>query len=558
MEDNIARKFVVWERLNKTGKWCPYSAEVCQFIELSYKKGLESISLGDADENMKIYSMNFKDMIQVSSVTGTKSNVRRRLCDNMNTFCSGYTWQWRGDHDSWHSYEIDVNDFIEKAYAEGLKNVTLKKVFRDYNYEIDFTKMIQINKHTKRKRPIRRHQNPSSFPVTTLNANDCCKNDDFTDESATNAVKDMDYSYLVNEIPGTAALLDQVNSYMRNVKRTYNVDISYISELKETDETGDVENSNDTFICEAAENVCDNQSIPSEFSTKAAIVNGRQWYGSRPPHTPQSKLKPVPGIEPLAVNGRKIIKKKKVRHENISQADLGIEDILKEYTDTIEANLSNDIKDEDCIICCEPLSEGSSYDGDTSVLKLKECPHVFHKSCLTAMYNSGSKDKCLQCPVCKRIYGVKYGIQPPGNMIYHVLPYSLPGYPDCDTIRIIYDIPSGTQGPEHPMPGRKYTARGFPRHCYLPDNEIGRKVLRLLVKAWKRRLIFTIGRSSTTGEENTVTWNEIHHKTEFGCNRRGHGFPDPNYFSNVISELEAHGIKDDEVYLWYPAEEINT
>ncbi|GIY05780.1 e3 ubiquitin-protein ligase DTX1 [Caerostris darwini] len=207
----------------------------------------------------------------------------------------------------------------------------------------------------------------------------------------------------------------------------------------------------------------------------------------------------------------------------------------------------------DCIICCEPLTGGSSYDGDTTVVQLKQCPHVFHKSCLLAMYNNGPRDNCLQCPVCKTIHGVKYGIQPSGNMIYHVLPYSLPSYPECDTIRIIYDIPSGTQGPEHPMPGRKYTARGFPRHCYLPDNDMGRKVLRLLVKAWKRRLIFTIGRSSTTGEENTVTWNEIHHKTEFGCNRRGHGFPDPNYFSNVLSELEAHGVKDDDVYLWYPA-----
>lgn len=32
------------------------------------------------------------------------------------------------------------------------------------------------------------------------------------------------------------------------------------------------------------------------------------------------------------------------------------------------------------------------------------------------------------------------------------------------------------QGPEHPNPGKKFTARGFPRHCYLPNNEKGRKV----------------------------------------------------------------------------------
>lgn len=32
------------------------------------------------------------------------------------------------------------------------------------------------------------------------------------------------------------------------------------------------------------------------------------------------------------------------------------------------------------------------------------------------------------------------------------------------------------QGPEHPNPGMPYSARGFPRYCYLPDNEKGRKV----------------------------------------------------------------------------------
>lgn len=33
------------------------------------------------------------------------------------------------------------------------------------------------------------------------------------------------------------------------------------------------------------------------------------------------------------------------------------------------------------------------------------------------------------------------------------------------------------QGPEHPNPGKPFTARGFPRQCYLPDNAQGRKVM---------------------------------------------------------------------------------
>ena len=52
------------------------------------------------------------------------------------------------------------------------------------------------------------------------------------------------------------------------------------------------------------------------------------------------------------------------------------------------------------------------------------------------------------------------------------------------------------------------------------------------------------GRSATSGEDNTVIWNDIHHKTEFGSNTTGHGFPDPCYFSNVLSELHAKNITE--------------
>lgn len=72
-------------------------------------------------------------------------------------------------------------------------------------------------------------------------------------------------------------------------------------------------------------------------------------------------------------------------------------------------------------------------------------------------------------------------------------------------------------------------------------------MLKLLLVAWDRRLIFAIGTSSTTGESDTVIWNEIHHKTEFGSNLTGHGYPDPNYLDNVLAELAAQGITEESV-----------
>ncbi|KAH7984869.1 hypothetical protein HPB49_025670 [Dermacentor silvarum] len=158
------------------------------------------------------------------------------------------------------------------------------------------------------------------------------------------------------------------------------------------------------------------------------------------------------------------------------------------------------------------------------------------------MYKSNGKASYLQCPVCKAIYGVKQGNQPSGIMNFQVLPFTLPGYEGCDTIQITYHIPSGVQGPEHPRPGTPYTARGFPRHGYLPNNDQGRQALKLLVEAWERRLIFTIGQSTTTGEQDTVTWNVIHLKTECGSNDTGDGFPDPSYLDNLLAELRAHGV----------------
>ena len=61
------------------------------------------------------------------------------------------------------------------------------------------------------------------------------------------------------------------------------------------------------------------------------------------------------------------------------------------------------------------------------------------------------------------------------------------------------------------MLGHRY--QGTSRTAYLPDNPEGREVLKLLQKAFKVRLIFTVGTSTITGQSNTVVWNDIHRKT---------------------------------------------
>ncbi|XP_010071819.1 PREDICTED: E3 ubiquitin-protein ligase DTX1-like, partial [Pterocles gutturalis] len=187
-----------------------------------------------------------------------------------------------------------------------------------------------------------------------------------------------------------------------------------------------------------------------------------------PPPVSKSDIKPVPGVSGIC-------RKTKKKHLNTGKTP---EDVVRRYVQKVK-----NPPDEPCFfsICMERRVTSSGYEGVLTprgikpelVGKLGKCGHMYHLLCLLAMYNNGNKDGSLQCPTCKAIYGEKTGTQPPGKMEFHLIPHSLPGYTDSKTIRIVYDIPTGIQGPEHPNPGKRFTARGFPRHCYLPDNEKG-------------------------------------------------------------------------------------
>lgn len=75
----------------------------------------------------------------------------------------------------------------------------------------------------------------------------------------------------------------------------------------------------------------------------------------------------------------------------------------------------------------------------------------------------------------------------------------------CKTIVINYEMHGGKINGKH--------VSGTWRTGYLPDNAEGREVRDLLKIAFDRKLIFTIGRSVTTGLDNQIVWNGIHHKT---------------------------------------------
>ena len=151
-----------------------------------------------------------------------------------------------------------------------------------------------------------------------------------------------------------------------------------------------------------------------------------------------------------------------------------------------------------CTICLDSMQEPRQL----------QCGHQFCSPCIDETVRHGH----FLCPTCRQPFKPILGSQPAGGVMSESRSQSsLPGYPGCGTITISYTIPSGIQVVGHPNPGHPYS--GTSRVAYLPDNADGNDVLRLLRRAFEARIIFTVGRSVTSGCDNMVTWNDIHHKT---------------------------------------------
>jgi deltex len=144
------------------------------------------------------------------------------------------------------------------------------------------------------------------------------------------------------------------------------------------------------------------------------------------------------------------------------------------------------------------------------------------------------QEQHIKCPVCYQIYGIMTGDQPDGTMNHHVSKNTQCSGYNCGTIIISYSFPSGSRN------GKHYS--GTHRTAYLPDNDEGREVLALLREGFKRKLLFTVGRSVTTGQDNTTVWNGVHHKTNTSGGSSHFGYPDPTYFDRVKLELAMKGV----------------
>ncbi|KFW86386.1 putative E3 ubiquitin-protein ligase DTX2, partial [Manacus vitellinus] len=594
----------VWEWQDEFGRWRPYRGNVCSYIEqviqASQQKGrrsgsglVSSIPLGRADPVLAPYVIDIPSLTQFRQDTGTMRAVRRHVFPGDSAAGQGIVWEWQNDEGGWSPYEMNVCVFLEQARATNHQRVDLGPL--GYNYEVDFVAQVQTNKTTRFRRSVQRRLD-APYPVTTslapLHTGVGCSCQQCWPNSGTGPITTR-YRHSMINFPNSSTA-HQVSGRTASVSSSSVGFVPYNKPTLTGARSTPRLNAQSTLVLQQAGgpstglSASNGVSFPPGFYTEHDI----KWSGislvpavSPPslltggvgaPNLPIKMLKPsklnqalagmtailmsAAGLPvhltrvPQAASTHRATKKHSSVKEGRKVSKKGTtptepEAVVKKYLEELKGTPA----DEDCIICMEKLSSPSGY-SDTcesstirpeAVGRLTSCQHSFHMLCMLAMYSNGNKDGSLQCPSCKTIYGEKTGTQPKGKMEISTFPQSLPGHKDCGTIQIVYHISRGIQGPEHPNPGMPYTARGFPRYCYLPDNEKGRKVLELLKVAWKRRLIFTVGTSNTTGESNTVVWNEIHHKTEMDSNLSGHGYPDPNYLDNVLAELAAQGVTED-------------
>ena len=198
------------------------------------------------------------------------------------------------------------------------------------------------------------------------------------------------------------------------------------------------------------------------------------------------------------------------------------------YDDIIDEDTSNfKLKDFD-----------SYYLHEIDTIKLFKCEdHFYHIECLL---NFIQEKIGFKCAICQKIYGIIEGNMPPGIMsAYLDDKIHCSGYPNVGTIVIKYSFKNGILNN-----GKHYSETA--RTNYIPNTKNGRILLGLLKIAFDRKLTFTVGTSVTTGVQNSVVWNGIHHKSYLSGGAVKYGYPDPSYFNRVCQELASKGVNKDD------------
>ncbi len=219
---------------------------------------------------------------------------------------------------------------------------------------------------------------------------------------------------------------------------------------------------------------------------------------------------------------------------------------------TLRPSSDPSLQEDNCPICMCGLADEGMYDDDSKppaqryAASLNQCKHAFHLTCLDEMTKKVSKNflqvslalgaSRLHKYACWTFLRLVPSVQnhlrdqagqpasqrhdarhsqqvhrsawfPPGHWHHRHHLQCRSRHPDARASQpggVRENLSQRCSDQLYPPPPffthSPFTCPAFPRTAYLPDNDKGRKVLRLLRHAFEQRLIFTVGRSTTSGE----------------------------------------------------------
>eukprot|EP01122_Echinamoeba_exundans_P006298 TRINITY_DN173_c0_g1_i1.p1 TRINITY_DN173_c0_g1~~TRINITY_DN173_c0_g1_i1.p1 ORF type:complete len:599 (+),score=103.80 TRINITY_DN173_c0_g1_i1:103-1899(+) len=579
----------VWEWSNDSNGWTAYDQQTCTILENAHSAGQSSVDLNHSFFGKQGgYTIDFTKMTQTKKSTGFERTIRRqggpgavsstttpkskkRRAQTMTpgssspNFSSPSTtnvvWEWEDDS-GYVAYDAQTCAILESAHSAGQNQIDLVHGYfgSQGGYSIDFSQLTQTKKSSGYSRnirridpnaapiavaPVKRPKAASTAPPPTATLPLAANDDDDDDPTPPPPVQPTPTPPAVSTptpsnppTPGAPVWEFNVTTDDDDDDSTWkNFDNITTRLIEGAVKTG----RSSTTLNHGAYSALGGCFL--DFATMEMRENKTNKIVKIRRNPPLAttikspKLQHSGGSNPTSGSGSSSAGAKKKGAKKSDAAALSAEETaLKKLTNWKDV-ADKEIEEKDnCPVClCSLKDEGAP------VVRLGKCTgHFFHRGCVLLCYQH-SKNQFVRCPICTTIYGILTGPQPKGTMTHSKNSSSLPGYPKCGTITVNYSFPNGTQGPEHPHPGRPYT--GTSRTGYLPDNAEGNEVLRLLKIAFDRKLIFRIGQSVTTGADDQVVWNGVHHKTSTSGGASNYGYPDETYLERVKDELAQKGVE---------------